>query len=455
VNEYFSGTAPLACPDRLPVEASAADQPAVFESSGRYELQLKILLAVTFLPPELSLFIGDVRLPFVRVLLLVLLVPATERFLSRTGSSKAVLLSSDVIVMMAAAWMLAAGIATDGLAAGVKSAGALALDFSGAYCVVRRLLDARDSSVRLTRFLCWVMIVATGLALMDPITGTLFTHELAGKLTGIPVGFDPGDGSFVRNGLVRAMGPADHSILFGSLCAWAGILAVGTFGFSRITIVFTLIELVGCWFSQSRGALAFYIFGVGLIIYNLMLRQFSWRWNVLKSLVIFYVVFVFSFSNSPVGALLKSGGVDPEAGWYRQLIWGAVVPLVLNSPLFGLGLGDHDWDWRMFQGLVGPTVDSLWLRDAMIFGIPGCLLVFLSMISPYWKGPVDQSRYLSAEERGLSTSLGVVTVITIFLGFTVDFWGVCWIMLGVFPAILAHLAEAAILRAREAATDLP
>ena len=107
----------------------------------------------------------------------------------------------------------------------------------------------------------------------------------------------------------------------------------------------------------------------------------------------------------------------------------------------------------MFPGLVYGSVDSLWLRDAMIFGIPGSLLVFLTTISPYWTGSLDQSRHLSAEERGLSMSLGIVAAITIFLGFTVDFWGVSWTMLGVFPAIRAHLAEAAILRARNASAD--
>ena len=455
VRDYYYEAAPVSSPVRLPVARGDVDLQVVLGPANRYELQLKIFLAIAFLPPELSLFIGDVRLPVVRIVLLVLLIPATGRFLSRMGSSTAILLPSDIIVMIAGAWMLAAGIATDGLVDGAKSAGAWALDFAGAYCVVRWLLQGRDSAVRFVRFLCWVMVVVTGLALLDPLTGTLFTHELAGQLTGRPVAFDPASTSFVRAGLVRAMGPIDHSILFGSLCAWVGIIAVTTFRVSRFTILFSLFQIVGCWYSESRAALAFYILGIGLVVYDAVMRQFAWRWTLMKSFFMLYLVTVFTFSRSPVSALLRSAGISPQAGWYRELIWGAVVPLVLGSPLFGLGLGDNDWDWRMFPGLVYGTVDALWLRDAMIFGIPGSILVFLTTISPYWTGSIDQSLHLSAEERGLGLSLGIVAFTTILLGFTVDYWGVCWIMLGVFPAIRAHLAEAAVLRARGDDTDPP
>jgi hypothetical protein len=435
------------------VEQHGVIHPAIEGPPGAYELHLKILLAIAFLPPGLSFFIGDFRLPLVRIMLMVMIIPAAGRFFARAGTPNSVLMPSDFIVMIAAVWMMIAGMATDGIADGAKGAGALALEFSGGYCVFRWLLEAPGSSVRLIRFSLWVMIVVTGLALLDPLTGHLFTHETVGKLTGHTIYFDPGAESFVRNGLVRAMGPLEHSILFGSVCAWFGILALGTFRFSTFSIFFGLFEIVGSWFSQSRGALAAYIFGIGLIVYNLVLRRIAWRWKLAISCVAFYILVVCCFSRNPIATLMQFGGLDPEAGWYRELIWGAAGPLVLNSPFFGLGLGDDDWTWQSFEGLVGSSVDSLWLRCAMLFGIPGSLLVLLTTISPYWLGAVDRSPYLSAEERNLSVALGIVAAITIFLGFAVHFWGACWILLGIFPAIRAHLAEAAILRARQAVGD--
>jgi O-antigen ligase len=146
---------------------------------------------------------------------------------------------------------------------------------------------------------------------------------------------------------------------------------------------------------------------------------------------------------------MQSGGLDPDAAWYREAIWQTAGPMVLNSPLFGLGLAG-DWDWQSSDALVGSSVDAFWLASAMMFGIPGTLLVFLTMAGAFWLGPIDKSPYLTREERRLSVSLGIIAGVVVFLGFTVHFWGTCWILLGVFAGTRANLAEAAILRRRAA-----
>ena len=146
-----------------------------------------------------------------------------------------------------------------------------------------------------------------------------------------------------------------------------------------------------------------------------------------------------------MATLLQAGGLDPEAGWYRQAIWATAGPMVLGSPVFGIGVQD-DWAWQSNDVLSGPTVDSLWLRAAMMFGIPGSFLIFLTLVSAFWLGPVDRAPGLSDAERRLSVALGVVTTMAVFLGFTVHFWGTCWILLAIFPAIRANLAEAAVMR---------
>ena len=72
------------------------------------------------------------------------------------------------------------------------------------------------------------------------------------------------------------------------------------------------------------------------------------------------------------------------------------------------------------------------------------------MVSAFWLGPIDRSRYLSGEERRLSLALGIVITTAVALGFTVHFWGACWILLGAFAGMRANLAEVAILRRRNA-----
>ena len=174
------------------------------------------------------------------------------------------------------------------------------------------------------------------------------------------------------------------------------------------------------------------------------------RWKILAALVAFLVINVFLFSGSPIGTLMKLGGLSPEAAWYRQAIWNAAVPLVWNSPLFGIGLTD-DWDWQSNSALVGTSVDAFWLAVAMMFGIPGSLLMLFTMVGAFWLGPVDKSEQLSREEQLLSVALGIIVTVAIFLGFTVHFWGVCWFLLGAFPGMRANLAEAAIVRGRKSA----
>jgi hypothetical protein len=413
---------------------------------GQYEGRLRLLIAAAFLPEGLSIMIGDFRLPLVRLLLLALLIPATSRYFSKSRPS--VTVPSDNIAIVAGVWMLLSCMITSGAAEGAKTAGALVLEFTGTYFVIRYLLESPDSAVRLVRFSCWVMVVVCASALLDPLTGRLFVRDTVGMITGLLHPYDLTSEAITRGGLVRSMGPMEHSLLFGAVCAWFGILALCTFKFSRFSILFAAFTFIGALFSQSRGPQAGYILGVGLIIYNFMFPNFAARWKIVIGAIMCYVVGVFLYSPYPVSTLLQFGGLDPEAGWYRSGIWSAAGPMVLGSPIFGIGLGE--WDWQSFEFLVGPSVDTVWLQSAMTFGLTGSLLIFLTVISAFWLGAIEKSPYLSKDEQLLSVGLGIVVSIVIFLGFIVHYWGTTWILLGAFPAIRAHLAEAAILRSREA-----
>ncbi|MFQ3247101.1 MAG: hypothetical protein ACI9SP_003756 [Arenicella sp.] len=60
------------------------------------------------------------------------------------------------------------------------------------------------------------------LGLPEAITGRHFTHEIAAKLTGQSyVGI-----ADKRYGIWRAIGPTDHAILFGTLCASFMVIAI-------------------------------------------------------------------------------------------------------------------------------------------------------------------------------------------------------------------------------------
>lgn len=433
--------------------------PGTTESHFGGETLLKMLMIAVFLPEGLSFFIADYRFSPERTLLIIVSIVVIARVSGRTGTPGSVRVPSDVIALIAGIWMIVASLATGGVSSGFKGGTAQALEFCGGYYAFRYLLGSRDSSVRLVRFFCKLIIVVIAVALLDPLTGQLFAYEYVKGLTGYvklayEMAKDSQSESIYRDGLVRAMGSLEHSILFGSVCAWFGALALITFQFRPLGLSVATIALIGCWFSQSRGPLLGYIIAWGLAVLYATTRQFPARWKILGMLVTSGVTIVFLFSGSPIATLMKIGGLSPEAAWYRQAIWNAAVPLVLSSPIFGIGLTE-DWDWQSNGALVGASVDAFWLKVAMMFGIPGSLLTLFTMVGAFWLGPVDKSEQLSREERRLSVALGIVVVVAIFLGFTVHFWGICWFLLGAFPGLRANLAEAAIVRGRVSARGGP
>jgi O-antigen ligase len=418
---------------------------------------LKLLMATLFLPEGLSLFVGDFRLPPVRILLIFLSIAAVARFVKTHNLPDRVRTPSDFFALAAGFWMILAMVVSEGVADGLKGGTALAIDFTGAYLAFRYLLGTVDSSVQVIRYASIFVVIAVGLAFFDPLTGQLFTYEMVKKITGyvkpgLEEMFASGAESVFRNGTVRAQGPLEHSILLGAVCAWFGTLALFTFPRQLFGKSIAAVALVGILISQARGPLVAYAMGIGLAAFYASTKQFPARWKVLGSLVAVGLLAVLVASRNPVATLLQLGGLDPSAGWYREAIWETAGPVVLQSPLFGIGLAD--WGWEQSDVLLGSTVDSLWLATALIIGIPSSILVCLTMIGAFWTGPIDGSPSLSPREQRLSVALGIVVSTAVFLGFTVHFWGACWILLGAFPGMRANLAEAAIIREREAALHL-
>src|SRR5436190_986544 len=183
------------------------------------EAALKLLMAALFLPEGFSFFIGDFRLTVARLLLICFSVAAVIRLCGRIGTAAYACIPSDVLAVIAAIWMVIAAMITSGPANGLKGGGALALDFVGAYFVFRSFLGSIDSSVRIVVFGCKLIVVVVLIALLDPLTGKLFTYEAIKGITGYrkvayEVAIFAQAETLYRDGSIRAMGPMEHSILF-------------------------------------------------------------------------------------------------------------------------------------------------------------------------------------------------------------------------------------------------
>lgn len=435
------------------VARQAMARGAAFPATGAMpenEPQLKLLICAIFLPEGLSFFIGDFRLSVARVLIFVFAILA----LSQRGDGRSLVnVPSDSMALLTGAWMMIAATFTDGLT-GLKGAGMDAITFSGTYLVFRHMLGPVNSSVRFMRFACNVVLVVIAVAMLDPLTGRLATYDFVKGLTGY---YKPAYESALvlqaetlfRDGSIRAMGSMEHSILFGAVCAWFGIAALVTFWNRTSGWLMAVIALVGILFSQAKSPLLAFGIGTVLAVYYSVTPRFKSRWKLAGLATAALLVTVFMFSGSPIATLVRLVGVNPESAWYRQAIWDVGAPVVLGSPLFGIGI-HGDWDWQSHGALVSDSVDAFWLAFAMSYGIPGSLLVLATIVGACMLGSVDRSPYLTREEGRLSVALGITVAMTVVLGFIVHFWGICWILIAALAGMRAHLAEAAIVRGRAA-----
>ena len=125
------------------------------------------------------------------------------------------------------------------------------------------------------------------------------------------------------------------------------------------------------------------------------------------------------------------------SGWYRALQWDCAGGLVLQSPIFGIGISD---EWASICGLA-KTIDAVWLLDAMKYGIPGSILIFLCYMggSSILISIEDTSLNLTKQERRLGLNLTVALGVASFIGLTVTFWGTVYILTMFLTGIRAHL----------------
>ena len=105
-----------------------------------------------------------------------------------------------------------------------------------------------------------------------------------------------------------------------------------------------------------------------------------------------------------------------------------------------IGIGTADW---IRPTNMSATIDSLWLVQAVRYGIPAALLLALSCattgISMRW----NLRKAVSLDPAISSMSLGIGTSIFIlfFCAFSVHFWGFVWLLLAALLGMRAGLTE--------------
>jgi hypothetical protein len=296
-------------------------------------------------------------------------------------------------------------------------------------------LSQPGQALSLANILCLVIAVVGIVAVIDPITDSFFTHDLFSDLTGFPKGV-VGRPDY-RMGIRRAAGTLEHPILLGASTMIALLFAVG------------LKKLKGRWFvivgstlgllaSVSSAPIQAAVFGLGLMMYDRILRQVKIRWKILVGLLLAALAAIFLGFGSPLGFVNEHLVFDSGSGYSRQFEWATVGQYVSQSPIFGIGYG-----WASIAEKEGAftSIDSLWLGLSLVYGIPCAVLIGLCFIGSTTRPSDTRLTGLSREESKLATLLSIVMGLLVFLAFTVYFWGSFWVLSAMLAGMRAHLGE--------------
>ncbi|MGH8553481.1 MAG: hypothetical protein ACRERS_09315, partial [Methylococcales bacterium] len=377
-----------------------------------------------FLPEESSFYFGELRMTMYRLLLLLIAPVILFRFVRLTVSGKYRFVWSDMLVPITGLWMFVGPTEIEGFDRVLVACGNAALEFCIPYMATRVFLTERGQAVALVRILCIAIATIGLLAIFDELSQRFVLREIVGSLTGYHK--DLGDyDKFMRGSFFRATSTLEHPILMGTACLLGLLMATTMRGALRPFMLAG--SAVGLVLSVSSAPISGAILGFGALLYNKLLRNVPFRWALLFASIGGTILFIFSVHPRPWGFIFNHLTFNSWSAYYRLMQWEFLGPIVMSSPIFGVGLS---YEYARQSGL-SPSIDATWLLTAMLFGIPGAILVGLSYLTACSVSmDIGNKRLnLTKQERQLGSVLSLIMGLIVYIGFTVDLWGTVSILI--------------------------
>jgi hypothetical protein len=402
-------------------------------------LTLKLIAFALFLPDELSFYMFQFRFTLIRLVLFSLTPVLLTRFGRSLVARKRRLLFPDIMVVLTTLWMIISPALVVDLGYSLNHSAPFAVEFCGSYFAGRILLSEHGQALRFVNLICHVIAIVGLLGVLDILAGAPVIHDILRSLTGYVTISDEWrtEGGF-RAGFFRATGPIDHPILFGIICAIGLLLAVAS------PIRAKLFAIAACGLgvlsSLSGAPIQATTLGLGLLTYDRILAHFRYRWWLLIGICAVAVAASYTLSSQPVAFVLTHLLFETDSFWIRLYQWSTIGAIILTSPWIGIGFELYRVAPTMPFFVFG-SVDSLWLFLALVYGIPGAILVLLSMVGAIRYPSSGPRVNLTVEESKLANTLGILIALIVLLGFTVDLWEASWMLTGLLVGIKAHLAD--------------
>lgn len=381
---------------------------------------LAIIIISVMLPQELSFFVGDTRLTVTRLIMFIAFPLVLGRFLAvvmqRPGANIA-----DIAVLAAAGWYLLAAMNNTIAESNPRwlfFAGSAALELCVVYLLARVYVLTTAQAKSALQLFCVCVACVGFLGILDVVTGQWFLRNTLAALAGVS---PPNEGENIRYGVFRATSTLEHPILFGTLCAIALTIALNVPTRFRLFIVAGCITGVAT--SVSTGAMSALVLGVAMTIYARLPLFETGRWGAMFGALTGCFGLIFLLHPRPWSFIFNYLTLSPETGFYRYLIWDTFLPFVWEHPIYGFG----NPLILTTAAQMSHTVDAHWLMLMIIMGIPGMLMVAVTMIgcSAVCTSKLSPRGSLRSK---IGLALGISIGIYIYVGFTVYYWGTLFIV---------------------------
>lgn len=379
-----------------------------------------LLLYSTLLPQEVRFTIaGQVIFPY-RAVSFVLL----PWLLNRIATGRMPFRPTDLWMYAGVAWMVISFCAFYGLTEGVRRGGALAFDMLIPFLIVRLCVRNFQDARRLLIIAAPGLLFAGALMMVESVTHRQLVRPFASAIFGQLPYFENGQAVstarefvVVRLGLLRSHGPFSHPILAGLFMASFFPLYLNS-SVRGWPFVFGLIASLCAIFTVSSAAFVSFIISGLLLSYDriqVYLHGIGWRFFVFAISVL--ILFVEMSSQNGVVSIIIRYTLDPQTGFFRQLIWEYGTQSIAEHPWFGIGFTDYERLAWMVN-----SIDNHWLLLGIRHGVivPFCILMacLVAIINLS-----QRSSALSKSDGKLARAFVFSLVGMVFLGFTVAFFG--------------------------------
>lgn len=396
---------------RMPLASNAA-VPSV-DLAAKDGLPWPVVVFLVALVVPWSLSIGPLRLSPYRLVLLMTFFPA----LLRIVNGKAGLIRTpDLMVLLFSLWAIVCLAVVHGLETALQGGGILFVETAGAYLLARAYIRDAEQFRSLAKWLFATVLLLLPFGLLETLTGQKPLLQLYGTILPTVAATEMD----LRWGLSRVQGPFEHPILFGVFCGSAFALTHIVHGQTCLLFKRWLksgIVLATALLALSSGPISA-IFGVSMLLaWDWLLRDIKQRWALLWTGVLTLCLAVYVYSGQSIARFYISHAplFDSWSAYYRLLIWEHGSQTVVNHPLFGIGYNEYERpDW------MAASVDMFWLNNAIMFGLPGGVLMAGILLSAAWlvsKRGLDDP-LLAASRTGYLMTLAFFFIV----GWTVHFW---------------------------------